>query len=410
MESSREPVDTGFDAFTEISGLLKWCQGRVGPLTFTGIGISALLWLDFIKFYSLPVSFLSTSTLAALPALFAIVVFVMVTLTISAVMPAFVLWSPLSPDGPSLASLGHQRRGSPPQGSIIVRAKPSRSDFPAREALKVRGKLVDRWVILEVVIGIFWLLWVASTFVNVNVNLYVLIGLNFLLSLAFGFALFVPLVKQIDGKWPSLIFFLQLGGAIFAQSFVALSILFVFLKTTTDTAALTLASRASVYAIVLLGVSLVQLLAARHIALGPYPNMLKHATLIAIGIMIAAAMVPPVGASLVSYPLRTSAPDGGSCIVLTLLPVQTNASSTYATVQDLRNPGHSVPLAFVTHLEEKYYAKVDPLKGDVYPIPDASVGGIGSCPAKQSAEEETSPHSDQTEKTNGSKSKESSEA
>jgi hypothetical protein len=95
MGTSSDQKDQTFDSFGEISDFLKWSQERVGPLTFVGLAIAALLWLDFLKFFSLPVSFLSLSSLSALPALFAIVVFAVIVLVFDAVMPGFVLCTPI---------------------------------------------------------------------------------------------------------------------------------------------------------------------------------------------------------------------------------------------------------------------------------------------------------------------------
>jgi hypothetical protein len=378
MTTSEQKNQT-FDVFVEISDFLKWAQERVGPLTFIGLAISALLWLDFLKFFSLPVSFLSSSSLAALPALFVTVVFVVVALTINAVMPAFVLWMPLFSDGPSLASLGLQRRIPTAEGNEGPNSEPNDPAFSEADAKEIRVKLVNRWIALGTFVGALWMLWVASTFCpNSHVPGWLLL-INLVLSLAVGLWLFLPLVKKVVAEQPSWSFILLLGGAILAQSVVTFWILYIFLKTTTDIAIWTLVFRAAVYILVIIGITLIQLLAAQRVAVGPYPDILKHVTLVAIGILIMIAATTPVGAMLVSYPLRTSAPDGGSCIVFTLLPVQTNSPETYATVQDLNNQVHNVPFAFVTHLEDKYYAKTDPLNGTVYPISDTLVGSIDAC-------------------------------
>lgn len=382
MGTSPDPKDQTFDIFDEISDFLKWSQDRVGPLTFTGLAIAALLWLDFLKFFSLPVSFLSLSSLAAMPALFATVVFAVIVLVFDAIMPGFVLWTPLYPGGPCLSLLGQQQQGSTPNTTIVIEKKIERQNLSAREANKVRKKLIKCWVSVNLLIGMLWILWVASTLYPVITNPNWLVLPNFALSIACGLLLFYFPIKKIAQENPSVPFLLRLSCAIFAQSVVAFSILFVFLKTTTDTEIWTLISHAALYELVLFLLSLTQLLVAQRVALGPYPNMLKHVTLGVIVVMTFVAAMNPVGAMLASYPLRANAPDGGSCIVLTLLPVQMslpNSPTVYATVQDLNNPGHTVPLAFVTHLENTYYAKIDPLHGDVYPISDTLVGGIGSC-------------------------------
>lgn len=386
MTTPSEQKNETFDVFVEISDFLKWAQDRVGPLTFIGLAISALLWLDFLKFFSLPVSFLSSSSLAALPALFVTVVFVVVALTINAVMPAFVLWTPLFSDGPSLASLGLRKRVPTTEGNKVLNDL-ALSETDARE---IRVKLVNRWIALGTFVGALWMLWVASTFCpNSHVSGWLLL-INLALSAAAGRLLFLPLVKKVAGGKPSWSFILLLGGAILAQSVVTFWILYIFLKTTTDIAIWTLVFRAAVYILVIVGITLVQLLAAQRVAAGPYPDILKHGSLVAIGALIMIAATTPAGAMLVSYPLRTSAPDAGSCIVLTLLPAQANSPEAYARIQDINNQGHTVPFAFVTHLDDKYYAKIDPINGTVYTISDTLVEGVDSCKKQSNAPNETS--------------------
>lgn len=379
MSTSHRQQDQKFDTFDEISDFLKWAQDRVGPLTFAGLAISALLWLDFLKVFSLPVSFLSVSSLSALPALFATVVFIVAAITINAVMPAFVLWTPLFSDGPSLASLSLQKRLPTTENDTRREVQTTASKLSEAEAKKIRIKLVNRWISLGACIAILWTIWVASTFCpNNHVPGWMLL-INLLLSICVGLSLFFPILKKVAGERPSWSFMLQLSGAILAQSVVTFWILYIFLKTTTDIAFSTLALRAAAYIIVVFVITLVQLLAAQRVALGPYPNILKHSVLIAIAVLTMIVAIPPAGAMLASYPLRTTAPDGGSCVVLTLLPVQDNSSKTYATVQDISNPGHTVHFAFLTHLDDRYYAKIDSLKGIVYPIADSLVGSLDTC-------------------------------
>lgn len=368
--------------FDEISDLLKWSQDRVGPLTFVGLSIAALLWLDFLKVFALPVGFLSSSSLAALPALFSVVVFLVIALTLVACLPSMPWWMPLIEGGPSIGALGRGRFAAEAEKDG---AASGFRQLPETEAAVVRRRMLRQWFGFNGSIAICSLLWVSLLWVfGLHPTSYWLVG-----TVAIGVAVVLirlagPLKTSL-GRWSSLGFAVIFFEAGLIQTVVSLSLIQLLLKAIPLEPPWRVAPALIIYLFVMALIILIQALVAIWIAKGMYRGGLKHVMASVLLILVVVAAVPQAGAWLASYPLQLAALDGETCQVLTLLPLSSAAPSSYATVQDLNNPGHSVPLNFITHLDGMYYVRQDPRKGTVYAVPEASIGGIGSCRARKDA-------------------------
>ncbi|AFC84729.1 hypothetical protein Fraau_0232 [Frateuria aurantia DSM 6220] len=368
--------------FDEISDLLKWSQDRVGPLTFVGLSIAALLWLDFLKVFALPVGFLSSSSLAALPALFSVVVFLIIAMTLVICLPSMPLWMPLIEGGPSIGTLGRGRFAAEAEKDG---AASGFRQLPETEAAVVRRRMLRQWLGFNGGVVMFSLLWVGSLFeLSPRPTWFWWLG-----AVAIGVAMALIMLawqlKKKLGRWPSIEFALILLGAGLVQGTISLFLIQVLLNVIALQSSRMLVVAAIIYLVVMALIILLQALVAMRIIKGMYRGGLKHVMVSVLLILVAVAAVPQAGARLVSYPLQLATVDGETCQVLTLLPLSSAAPSSYATVQDLNNPGHSVPLNFITHLDGMYYVRPDPWKGAVYAVPEASVGGIGPCRAREEA-------------------------
>lgn len=397
---STNATDTDFAPFREISEVLRWAHRRWAPLAFAGLSISTIFWIDFLKLYAIPVSFFSSGLLAALPALFATVMFVVMLFSMNAVMPAFLLWSNVHKDGMSLAAAYRQhvanaaeRRSEQeadhkkiaPNESTVPPATPGGSAAHNGNAATTppsRGypDLVLRWLWLSIVVGFLWAGWIIIIFYHPDLSPNLVLPIIFVASLIIAVAIFWQPVASMNRGRPSWSFMLQFTGGIASQNIVAFSTLYIILKTTTDTQWQTLVSKGIVFLLALVIIATTQLVTATRVIQGPYKNMLKHACVGVIGVMAAIATIQPVGALLATYPLRVSGPDGHACMILHLTSVGTKASSVVSSVKDGKRLGFTVPLQFVTHFDDTYYVKIKPIGGDVYSIPSALVDEFDRCP------------------------------
>lgn len=393
-----------FAPFREISEVLRWAHSRWAPLAFVGLSIATILWIDFLKFYAIPVSFFSSGLLAALPALFATVTFVVMLLSTNAVMPAFLLWIDVHKDGTSLAAAYRQhiadaaiRRAELEERKRSAASKPS--DVVAGRAATTPlsrnyPDLVLRWLWLSVFVGLLWAGWLVVICYNPDLSPNWVLPIIFVLSLVIAVTIFWRPVAAMNRGRPSWSFVFQFACGIASQNIVTFSVLYIILATTTDMQWQTLAAKGIVFLSALIAIAATQLVTASRVIQGPYKNMLKHACVGVIGVMAAIATVQPVGALLATYPLRVSGPDGRACMILHLTSEDTKASNVALSVRDNKHSGYTVPLKFVTHFDDTYYVKMQPINGAVYPIPAALINEFDSCPSAKAppADTQTTSH------------------
>jgi len=375
-ETPRESEVKSHSVFEEISDLLKWAHDRAAPLAFIGLSIATLLWLDFIKTNAIPVSFFSSSLIAGLPALFATVTFVVMVLTLNSVMPAFVLWVPLYQGGPALASsrLPAEQRNN--EGVAKAKKVLDEEDSASRKISKATGTFINRWLAMMVLIGLAWACWILVASTHPKLSPLWALPVLFLSSEVLSPIFFWGPLKTIADQRPSFEFLCQLTASITLQNIVAFLVLYVALQTASNDSKFALAVRFLLYVITLVIIGAGQFIAAKRVAKGIYPDMLKHATVGIIALMAFVAVVPPLGGTLAAYPLSTEI-KGHACTIFTApsgsLPL------AYAGVMDGKNPNHTHPLKFAFHFDDAYYVKDEVDADTVYAIPASVVGGFSGC-------------------------------
>ncbi|MHC1481668.1 hypothetical protein ACYJW8_15595 [Frateuria aurantia] len=359
-------VAVGF--FDELSELLKWSQERVGPLTFTGLAIAAWLWLDFLTYFRLPISFLSPSSLAALPALFGVAVFVVLYGVLLVSLPSLALWTPLYEAGPSLISLGrhgpHKLAGE--IGPVL----------PSEVSGSVRWTMLVRWLAFGGMMAVLCLAWVGWLALHHG---HGAVWPVLALSVFAGVLWLWLAVKKLTGRYPSLSFACSYGAAICFQLAATLSIIAILLDGGLEPGFYVIAGKLMVYFLAIVVIWLLQALVALRIRDGLYPGFLKQLLLSAIGVMLVAAAVPRVGAIVVGYPLRLKGADGQSCVRLMLASDALKTVAVAPLLLDTSRPGSTLNLNFAVHLDGSYWVKTDPPQGRVYSVPDAAVTGIVPC-------------------------------
>lgn len=371
MTTPPEQNNQTFDAFLEISDFLKWAQDRVGPLAFVGLAISALLWLDFLRFYGIPVSFLSGTTLAALPALFAAVTFVAIIFLIGIVTPGIILSTPLTPRGISLASYYFP-------GQMRVAGEASSVD-PEVVLPSAKHGFRITWLLTINLVGTLWIGWVALSFLHINWLAY-LSPLVVILSIVLAAWLLRKSFQQVCGKWITWNSCSVLAGSMLSQNLLALFALIVVGQSFVESTWMSFVISFMFYVIALNAMAIFQLIAATRIVRGVYPDVLKHAALVALAVLFLIAAIEPIGATLASYPMKETAPNGKSCIVISLLPEQANQHIISPSLRSQKDPSLSVKLPFVTHVEDRYYVRTDLYKGSVYAVPVSMTSQFDDCP------------------------------
>jgi hypothetical protein len=308
------------------------------------------------------------------------VLFLVMVLSINTVLPTFALCIPLFEGGPSLASAWQASQHAEIGGS---ESTPARDKNGAKDSTKTGWSLVRRWLSLSVAVGLILGGWVGVASTNSLSTIWtpvVVLGVSTLTA----FVMFWSRFTQAAGKRPSLEFLFQFALSVTLQNTVAFTVLYVLTTTSHDTRLTTIAVRVAVYVVVLFVIGAVQLLVAKRVVLGAYQHMLRHVTVGVIALMAVMATVPALGGLLATYPLRVTAPNGTSCLVLDFSALSQSQKTAYIAILDPQTLGRTKSLNFVTHFEDLYYVKSDPIGGAVYAIPVSALSGFENCsvPAK----------------------------
>ncbi|WP_291777553.1 hypothetical protein [Luteibacter sp.] len=287
-----------------LSKSLAWLAKRAAPLTAAMIAIAAVLWSDFRHEFSLPIGFASSSVLSALPAIVAIVISAVACLAVALAMPGHVLTMPIRSGGPTLAAL--MRTPIDPATGKQTNLRPSR--------------IIERyWIGMAVVSGFAWAAIIAWASIYKDSP----IAVSFLIVLA------VMLLQTALGSWVlrralikpqpcSTGFYSALLLAHLLQAYIAFFIVYVLLQTVPTISVFDITYGIAKLIAAMMMVALVQLLVAQRIVRGWYPDLFKHLVYLAIGIMAAVSLVPPIGARAASFALLSSATPHKTCSVLLL--------------------------------------------------------------------------------------------
>jgi hypothetical protein len=349
-----------FSLFDEASSFLLWLSKRWPALGVAGLIMAMLLWIDFIRFFDLPVSFISPSMLSALPILGLAVGVPIVAATLFVALMAFVLWQPLHEGAPSVVSWA---------------SAPGDAEGAGQDG---RPDVFVRWIVLCVVHALYWVMYVALVMLHVKASGHWVWLLGLLLPEAFGFYIFWPVFRAASRRRPSWRYLLLFGVAIAMQTVLA-GLLFIPVLGSAQGTVNTVLHLEGFFFIVV-GIGFVQLVTAKLVMRGWRRGLTKKVFLSTTGLMVMLVAFPDIGGQVASYRLALTGPGHSACMVLVFRDGQsvtdTIARSLIADVATR----HSVPFAFTVRLDDQYYVKERAQAGQTWVIPVASVAGFDACP------------------------------
>ncbi|QDE39810.1 hypothetical protein FIV34_11625 [Luteibacter pinisoli] len=359
--TSASPTPT-LTPFGSVSQLLVWMAERAAPLAAVVLGIAALYWSDFRREFALPVGFASSSMLTALPSLAAIVCIVVGALVAGVAMPALVLTHPLRPGAPTLAALLR----TPVDTNTGERQNVRASRMIERYWLGMAAASALTWAGV-----ISWMTLCSGTYPGYGVT--VLMAVIALQTVAAG-----PVLRHaLQTPSPaSISFYLLLFVSLIFQCVIAFWVMYVLLKTIVAFTAWSLATRGTVFIVLMVIAAIMQLVVAMQVTKGWYPNLLKHVLCLGLLILGATGMVPPIAARLSSYALLSTATPGRTCTIVRL----THGSTDASIAPLLESPGavRSKPLNVVYPDDTTLYVK-ETMDGPTYLIDAKRVAGTEAC-------------------------------
>lgn len=352
--------------FDELSSFLLWLSKRWPGLGFAGLTLAMLLWVDFIRLFDLPVSFISPGLLPALPILgLAVGVPAAAGIVIAALM-AFVLWQPLHPGGPSLVSAASLKE----QDATAVSGRIRRPDP------------FMRWVMLLGVHALYWIAYVLLVAAGVEPQAGWVWALGLVIPGAYAYWSFWPVFRAATPTRPSWGYLGFFTGSLFMQSAFAGLLFLPLVASAGGGGSWGMLAHMEGYFLMMVGVAFIQLVTAKLALRGWRRGLLRKVFLAVAVLLVPVLAYPDVGGTFASYRLRLSGPGHASCMVLVFRQGQSVDDAITASVLDGRDRHRSIALNFVARFDDQYYVKAQPYAGPTWLVPVSAVGGVESCPNK----------------------------
>lgn len=355
-----------FSMFGEISSFLHWASERWPALALYGLVMATMLWIDFIRLFDLPVSFISPGMLSALPILGLAVGVPVAGLMVWVACAAGALRLPVAPGGQSLMGWANETRSE---------------DGGEKDQ---RFDVFNRWMILSVLQSVYWPIWFGLRYFTRAVPAGAVWPVACVISIVVAWFLFRPVFRVISpGRLPGVRYLVVFAFNVAFQTSIATFLVLPVLLGADTSKPFVLVFHAEAYLIILAGIGLSQLLTAKLFAQGWRHDLLKKVFVLVMGVLGFLLLFPDAGGTLAADRLRIQGPGHSTC--MRLLFHSPAAAGTSLPVRDKANPDQSVALNFVTRLDDAYYVKVLPQGGATFVVPAVMVAGISACDAAAKA-------------------------
>lgn len=344
--------------YAQLSKGLLWLNERAWPLGGSILLIAGIYLFQYIQVEKIPLSITSSAVIAALPAMFAMLVFVIAMLGALIVMPAFILFQRLNESGERLSDHLRFDQGKPELttlhrrlvlhwfygllllgGFVWLIGALAASDYTS-----------GWWIVGKVVLGIFTLLghaWIITRVLNVRA------------SLEFWFACVMSALIQLVA-----ILNVTVVVARSVSEYVEdvwLFIPFMLLE--------------------LILLWLIQLAGAYFVVVTRrHEHPIAHAALVAMVVIFALGLIPQMSAKLAGVTLQLPSSGARNCTIMTWAP----STQLVDAIKDPGNPGSSIRLRLLAEADGMYIVR--PWRAEtkaVQFVPRSSVTGIDECPPEQ---------------------------
>lgn len=343
-----------------VSDGLLWLNERAWPLGGGIFFISVLYLHNYIQTEQIPLSITSTAVITALPAIFAILIFVIAVLSAVMLLPTAMLFTPMTKgEAPQIACLNLDSR-------------------VAAADLTQRRWLVLQWLAGLVIVALFWALVVFVEPIRDAPVFVQAIGILPTVLLFIGAVNFVQLRKiGIRGVSGDYIFSCFLSSLI-----QVIVILYVFSITTILAGATEDRIRVLLlYMLGGLGFLWFFQIAGAHLLQKTlrHQDPIAYVTLIAAVMMGTLGLFTPVGSKLAGYAFQLSASGGKPCAIVTW------ASDYNPDLAELSSsePRQSMPLRILAKADDYYLVRPHTTTSkSVIFVPQDAVVAIGECPPR----------------------------
>ncbi|NTY89113.1 hypothetical protein FCH33_20285 [Serratia fonticola] len=347
----------------EFSDGLEWLHNRAWPLGGVVFFLSVICLFNYVTQAHVSLSITSSSVIAALPTMMALVIFIGFILVATMVMPTAVLFAPIEKNGPQLVSL------------LTTQIEHGNN--------KIEWRFIFIWMMMLLVMNFITLIIVSFFLEAFSRNTVWASPLFIFSSIISCLLVLLGATRLVNKKIP-----LRNISAEYWGASCSTAILQIFMVTTSMLFAMRLAETSSKmddywsfwgYSTVLvLAIGFFQIVSA-HLFLHAqgHKSPVRQGALIAVFIVTASSIFPPIGGNIASYAFQIMASGGRQCSVL-----RWSASpSEDVTFLIEENGPYSKPLHILLDDNGFYQVRLKDSESDeVHFVPHTSVASMQSCP------------------------------
>ncbi|WP_431760931.1 hypothetical protein [Pseudomonas sp.] len=341
--------------YEQLSRGLSWLNDRAWPLGGSILLIAGIYLFQYIQVEKIPLSITSSAVIAALPAMFAMLVFVIAMLGALIVMPVFIIFHRLNKSGERLSDHLNFDQGKP-------------------ELTTLHRRLVLHWGYGLLLLGAFvWLIGALASY-DLNHGWWIVLQVALGILTLFGHAWIITRVVKTK---VSSEFWFACGMSALVQWLAILNVTVVVSRSVSEfvndvwwfmplmfleLVVLWLIQMAGAYFVVVM---------RRH------EHPVAHAALVGMAVIFAVGLIPQASAKLAGVTLQIPSSGARNCTVMTWAP----DAQLLATIKDPDNSGVSIRLRLLAEADGMYIVR--PWRSEdkaVQFVPRPSVTGIDECP------------------------------
>jgi hypothetical protein len=345
---------------TKLSNGLFWLNERAWPLTVGILSVAGLYLYQYIQVEKVPLSILSAAAFTALPAMFAMLVFVIGMMGASILIPTFILFKPLNATGVRLSDQLNLRPQSP------------------QETAQHR-RLLGHWAASLFVMFVFWM---SAVYLSMNAESGPLLTISWIVAIMVAVLAYVGIIirarpahvalGELSGE-----FWLACAGAGVVQMVVILMVTVPVSRAFSEYsdsalffAPFMFAELAVLFLVQGCGACLV-------VYMRDHKNPVAFASLAAFVLIVFLGLIPASGSKLGGLPLQGSASGGRVCTLM----AWTGEAKVPRLLVDTETPQRSVKLRVLADSDGSYIVRPWQAKEKTITfVPHASVAQLDECP------------------------------
>ncbi|MCF5666070.1 MULTISPECIES: hypothetical protein [Pseudomonas fluorescens group] len=339
---------------------LLWLNERAWPLTVGILSVAGLYLYQYIQVEKVPLSILSAAAFTALPAMFAMLVFVIGMMGASILMPTFILFLRLNATGARLSDQLNLSRQSP-------------------ETTAQHRRLLMHWAATLVVLAVFWL---SAVYLSANAESGPFQTACWVVAIAVTVLAYTCIIirarpANIARSELSVEFWIASASAGVIQMLIVLMVTVPVSRAFGEYsdsvvlfAPVMLAEMVVLFLIQGLGACLVT-------CMNDHKNPVALASLTALGLLIVLGLIPVTGAKLGGLPLQASASGGRMCTVM----AWSEGAKAPSMLVDAKKPEASIKLRVLADSDGSYSVRPWQAKEKTITfVPHSSVAQLDECP------------------------------